>query len=714
MLEDQLKETIRGAYRQLRDNVPGSKPRQAQLSMIAEIAKHLADIYTEADDRPEDYQAPIHIIEGPTGVGKTWGYLLPLVPLAKARKKKLVIATATISLQQQLLERDLPGVRKNSGLDFRAVIAKGRRRYLCPSRLKQALGGVDPNGTLFDDPTGNASGQPGDAKRHESLFQSLSQAFESGEWEGERDLWMQSIPEEAWSMVSTDRHGCMGRTCPHVRECPFFQARDALDEADVVVANQDLVLSDLSLGGGVVLPEPANTIYVVDECHHLPTKALQHGSSQHWVFGAREWLTSAAKKLPQAIAALPEGTQSKIHRECEIDEFLDEVIEGLKTLAEALASSGMKDLDGGRGPVTWRFEYGILPDWLRELGDQIQVPATRMAGRLEKIHSLAREAVDDGKVPTVQAEQLMPEIGFFAHRAANLAETWELLLREDPDNAPPHARWITASAKDGFIDYLVAASPISAASFLDSILWQKCAGAVVTSATVTALGEFHRFANMTGLGRNPKAEFLKLNSPFDFPNREVLEIPKLEADPGKQADHTREISQWMESAIDPDVGTLVLFSSYRQMRETRDRLPGKLRNLVLMQGEITKSGLLARHETAIEEGRGSIIFGVASMAEGVDLPGKLCEHVVIAKIPFPVPDSPIEKTTEEWLKSRGRNPFMEMMVPDAAVRLVQAAGRLIRTETDQGRVSILDTRLLTRPYGRAMLNSLPPMARKLG
>ena len=165
--------------------------------------------------------------------------------------------------------------------------------------------------------------------------------------------------------------------------------------------------------------------------------------------------------------------------------------------------------------------------------------------------------------------------------------------------------------------------------------------------------------------------------------------------------------------LDLSEGSLVLFSSRRQMLDVYQGLSGELGDAILMQGDYSKQEILRRHRQTIDEGRGSVIFGLASFAEGVDLPGDYCRHVVIAKIPFAVPDSPLEAALAEWIEAQGRNAFMEIAVPDAALRLVQASGRLLRTEQDSGRVTLMDRRIITKRYGRAILDSLPPFRREL-
>lgn len=169
----------------------------------------------------------------------------------------------------------------------------------------------------------------------------------------------------------------------------------------------------------------------------------------------------------------------------------------------------------------------------------------------------------------------------------------------------------------------------------------------------------------------------------------------------------------LERLIDQREGTLVLFASAWQLEAVYERLPTSLQDFILRQGNLPKAVILERHRQRIEQGEGSAIFGLASFTEGVDLPGALCRHVIVTKIPFAVPDSPVDATLSDWLESRGRNPFLEITVPDASLKLVQACGRLIRSEEDTGRVTLLDRRLLTRSYGRQLLDALPPFRRRI-
>ena len=212
------------------------------------------------------------------------------------------------------------------------------------------------------------------------------------------------------------------------------------------------------------------------------------------------------------------------------------------------------------------------------------------------------------------------------------------------------------------------ASPILPGELLDDALWQRAAGAVITSATLSALGTFERFRERSGVPVS--ARWKQVASPFD-PGKATFCVPAMTSDPGNQEAHTRELVEVLP-------------------------------------------GLLNQHRAHIDAGEASAIFGLASFFEGIDLPGEYCRHVVIAKLPFAVPDDPIAAAHSELLEAQGRDPFMEISVPDAAQKLVQASGRLLRTEEDEGRVTLLDTRLISRRYGRSILDSLPAFTMELG
>jgi len=202
-------------------------------------------------------------------------------------------------------------------------------------------------------------------------------------------------------------------------------------------------------------------------------------------------------------------------------------------------------------------------------------------------------------------------------------------------------------------------------------------------------------------------------SPFDY-GQATLHIPAMSSEPSDAPAHTQELIELLPKLLDAGEGSLVLYSSRRQMNDVYEGLPREWQGRIVRQDDYSKQEILRRHRASIDAGDGAVIFGLASFAEGVDLPGSYCQHVVIAKLPFAVPDNPVDAALAEWLESQGRNAFMEISVPDAALKLVQASGRLIRTESDTGRVTLMDRRVLTRRYGQAILDSLPAFRRHIG
>jgi len=234
---------------------------------------------------------------------------------------------------------------------------------------------------------------------------------------------------------------------------------------------------------------------------------------------------------------------------------------------------------------------------------------------------------------------------------------------------------------------------------------------VLTSATLSALGKFEVLQMRAGLPE--RTRYHRIASPFDYGKAASFIVPKLHCDPGNAQQHTDAIIRLLPRVLDRQEGALMLFSSRRQMQDVLEGLPREWREIILCQDDYQKAQLLKFHRQRIDRGDPSIIFGLASFAEGVDLPGKYCEHVLIAKIPFAVPNDPIEATLAQWIEQRGGNAFMSLSVPEAAFKLVQAAGRLLRNETDTGRITLFDERIVSKFYGAAIFDSLPPYRREI-
>jgi ATP-dependent DNA helicase DinG len=264
----------------------------------------------------------------------------------------------------------------------------------------------------------------------------------------------------------------------------------------------------------------------------------------------------------------------------------------------------------------------------------------------------------------------------------------------------------------GNVDISVNASPIQAAEILKDRFWGSCYGAVVTSATLRSLGNFSTLQRETGVPDS--AHFLSVAGAFDYTKSAILRVPSDAIEGNAVEEHTRYIIDNLASMVEDKAGTLVLFSSKRQMEQVFDELPNDLARLILIQGQYSNREMVRLHKERIDQGKTSVLLGLASFAEGVDLPGDYCRHVVIAKLPFAVPNEPLQEALAEWIESQGGNSFFDISLPLASLRLIQASGRLLRTETDTGTVSILDKRLVTKRYGKQLLDALPPFHREVG
>ncbi|PSL14874.1 ATP-dependent DNA helicase DinG [Marinobacterium halophilum] len=701
MLSDAQKQEIQGAYSRFLKS-RGLTARPAQKQMVAAVARTLAAAGSsvgEADDKPV-----VGVVEAGTGTGKTIAYLLAAIPLARAKECRLVLSTATVALQEQLVNKDLPEVEEHAALPMKYRLAKGRGRYLCLNKVENLLEqqGVYGQIALYED-------EAQEQLPAETLlrYQGLMDEYAAGRWDGDRDALSEEIDDRIWQPLTSDHMQCSNRRCLNFSACPFYRSRDRLEEADVIVANHDLVLADLALGGGAILPEPEKTIYIFDEGHHLADKASGHFAFGARLDGSRRVLRSAQKQLSQMLTDTGSAAQltapvERLHRPME-DMTL--ALEQLELLLRPLMSEHPKE--------RYRFPGGKLPAPLIEPSAALAAAADRAQQQLEQIVDVLKEALEGGvaDVPRGAAERWFPQLGSLWGRVQHIAWLAHSYAREDVEGKSPTARWITKIESPGSDDLELRSAPVSAADTLSEHLWQACHAAIITSATLTALGRFDQLFASLGLPADTAA--IRLDSPFDYARCGVLQVPSMKTDPSQPEAHTQEVLEILNEQLPAVKAGLVLFSSWRQMRSVLEGLDESIKNNVLAQGEYSKQETLRRHRACIDGDKPSIIFGLASFAEGVDLPGRYLTDVFITKLPFSVPDDPVDATMAEWIEARGGNAFTDWTVPAASMRLTQAVGRLLRTEQDTGRVVLLDRRVVTRRYGRQLLDSLPPFRREI-
>jgi len=678
MLTPKLKQQIRSSFDGAKTQLNNFSNRSSQNKMIAEISKTLMGEYPDSN--------PIICVEAPTGTGKTMAYLVSCLPIAKALKKRLIIASANVALQEQILNKDIVEATKYSSVDFEFALAKGRSRYVCIRNLINLTEESSNSNALFEDAL------LWDEKPTKTDLDNLSEMAEnysSKSWSGEIDD-LESPPDHSlWQKIACNRFTCNSKNCEFYNDCSFFKARKKASNSDVIIANHDLVLADI-INGNNVLPDVEDCIFIFDEAHHLSQKALSHFS----IGGSTEFMKTSIRQSQGSIEQIV-----KITKTTSLDSYIEKVDESIKDLIDLLSELEFKD-------DTFLFSILGVPKEITNITKELFVLFNSAYNDFCHYKEHWDEFIKTNKIDQVTSDNINNIVG---QNNQNLSSILSLLSTfnqtQDPEK-PPLSNWINQSRLvNKKLNYQLNSAKIDVSSSLSNMIWSKAAGVVLTSATLTALGSFNRLNQQIGL--NPdENQYLRLASPFDHKSVEFI-VGKIKSSPTNTFEHTQEVAQQLIKRIDPQSASLVLFASNNQMQEVADLIEKSIKCPLLIQGEFSKKNILEKHIQNRSKGKGSIIFGLDSFAEGVDLKGDNLNHVFISKLRFSVPTSPIEMTTQSYLESMNRNAFMEISLPDASLRLIQACGRLIRTETDSGTITIFDNRLINKFYGKLLLKALP-------
>ncbi len=709
----------------------GLKQRPSQNMMIAGIT----DMLIQRMESPDvEKGSNLLAVEAPTGTGKSFGYLIPTIAVAKAAQKKVIVSTAVVSLQEQLISKDLPAIAKASAVPFTFAIAKGRSRFVCPSRLRsKALEATEEGVSLTDDKNQKEFTITGGPKEEEfKEYLKLQKLFEQKKWSGEQET-LPAMTEDTrkvlWAKVTTDNSGCTGKSCKDYKACPYYEARKTWQNADVIVANHDLVMSDLHIGSSSpLLAPPEESIFVFDEAHHLPQKARDTWS--------RNFRTDTFPKIFKEIPINLNDTAMKWHDSgCKYADGLATKMDAWKTKSQVVGKqldSLQKEFDkvllgmtknlAPKEPfvLSYTDTFEDLMDIVDRYGSTAKDLQSITSALINDVNKQRFELIKNGASPAsplledAEMNRVLGAFGFYNNRLLNLYETLSLFGKEQPDpSKPPLAKWIVPDDKHK--SFQVHATPTMATDILPTYLYNKAWAVVHASATITSIGNFNLFKQKTGLCYYPNARMLKLESPFDFEKNASLVLGDMGVSPGDAAAHTRRLTEVLPVLFTEkqDLGTLVLFSSKSQLEQVYQGLPMEFKQYCKVQYHAPNQNLIEAHKKDVDQGKRSILMGTQSFSEGLDLPGAWCSHVVSTKLPFSMPDNPIDKTLTAWMESQGRNVFKEIAVPEASERLIQQAGRLLRTEEDTGQFTLLDNRIVSKwnTYGKLLVEALPPLRR---
>ena len=592
------------------------------------------------------------VAEAGTGTGKTFAYLAP----ALLYGGKVIVSTGTKTLQDQLFERDLPLVRDALAVPVTVALLKGRANYVCHHHLERAA--REDRLPSRDD------------VRHLPKIVAFARASERGDRAELAD-----VPENAtiWPLVTSTRDNCLGQNCAHHADCFVLKARREALDADVVVVNHHLFFADVMLrdeGVSELLPN-CNTV-ILDEAHQLPDTATLFFGEQVTAGQLGELARDAevtARTAARDVPALPDAAT--------------ELAPAIRRLRLA---AGDQPVKLARDAAMGRAGFAEALDGLAAVLDRLATELSHFAERGEELASVAQRA----------------------EAAARQVARWRDgsdAIPDSPEEAQAWIRWIDVS-QHGF---QLQASPLSVAALMRRQVEASARAWIFTSATLAVGRDFSHYTSQLGL---EQAQTGAWESPFDYATQALLYVPRGLPAPNTPA-HTDAVVDAALPLLAASGGrAFLLFTSLRALAQARERLAAALARdghafPLLVQGEGSRSELLVR----FRELGNAVLLGSASFWEGVDVPGDALSLVVIDKLPFAPPDDPLLAARLDHLREAGGNPFMDWQLPQAVIALKQGAGRLIRTETDRGVLAICDPRLIDKPYGRRIWQSLPPMRR---
>lgn len=688
----------------LASSLPGYEYREEQVRMAFLVA--------EAFNEDK-----ISVIEAGTGTGKSLAYLLPAALWAIRNKERVVISTNTINLQEQLTRKDIPFLQEHAGIDFKAVLVKGRSNYLC----KRKLATVRQEPSLFQDDA---------TEELQALLDWSTKTVEGCR----NDL--SFIPrQETWEELCCEADQCTRAKCEHYNSCFFYDARRTASAADLLVVNHALLMADIAVRmeagyeSSAILPPFKRLIF--DEGHHLEDVATSHFGSQFSRQGIMKLIsrlqhpkkpqrgllpqlsTVLSREIPEEleqlymeVAAILEDRLLK-----ERSRLVDGITKGMDAIATALIAH-MNRSGEHRGDITIRLTPAVWqsPFW-QEAGQRIRTLADQLSAYATALKECCRTCERLPEPVLAKASSLLIDIKGIKGRLETIAEGLRFFVAQDET----YCRWMEVAKGSKGLSVKLCFAPLEVAESLKKAVFERISTVVITSATLAVGEKFDYLKKRTGIAALPAERVceLLLASPFDYARQAFVGIPSDLPEPTSSA-FPPALEKCLMQALSITQGrAFVLFTSYDLLGRIFNRLAPQLKAeglTPLRQGEASRHTLLNRFRRE----RNAVLFATDSFWEGVDVQGKALELVVIARLPFRVPTEPLLEARAEHIAEEGGDPFMEYTVPQAVIKFKQGFGRLIRSREDRGAALILDTRVLTKGYGRHFLRALTGTRQVIG
>lgn len=659
----------------------GFEERPGQVALVRDVAETFL-------------RGGVGVFEAGTGVGKSFAYLVPSILWAVRNRERVVVSTGTINLQQQLVEKDIPLARKVLGVEFGAVLVKGRANYVCLRRLAE----VAESRELFGE----------DTEAFDRLY-----AWSRKTATGDRSDLPVQPREGLWQRVCSESDACMGGRCRFFDKCFVMKMRRAAAEADILVVNHHLLFADVAsrmdgagFDGPAVLPAYRRVVF--DEAHGIEPSATSFFGGCVHRFRVRKQLSllckrfrGGAKGFVFTLSALSSGED----RSAEVEEAVDAAVRAFGDL-ESAADVFLGRENSARISASNAAAFGPVLE-------RMEAVRSGLAGIAAAVRSIM-DGIDEAECdePVVwESKGVLRRLDSFASVLANYAGR---------ESHPELVFWIQrvrlheSSPQDGGLPFYVQfhQTPLDVSPLMDEGVFAPMASVVCTSATLSIAGDFSFWEGRAGVSRVEGKEVVRgsFESPFQYRRNAILAVPSDAPFPDSP-----DFQPFVEDAVARLVlgaggRTLVLFTSFEMLRRTADAVRKPLSKAgipLLRQGDDDRFRLL----TAFRDDERSVLFATDSFWEGVDVPGRSLSQVVIVKLPFSVPSDPVFAARSEILQAAGRSPFMELSVPEAVIRFRQGFGRLIRRGDDRGAVVVLDRRVIEKRYGSMFLQSVPRTAR---